>query len=55
MSELRVNNVFDISKVKFAILEPNGRISIMEYEKEGPVTRTDMNLPTKMTDIPLIV
>jgi len=55
LSELRVNDVFDISQVKYAILEPNGYVSIMKFESESPVTPKDMNQSVKITDVPLIV
>ncbi|MFC0190056.1 DUF421 domain-containing protein [Fictibacillus aquaticus] len=55
LSELRVNNIFDVSQVKYAILEPNGHISIMKVEKENPVTPADMKLTASSTDIPLVI
>ena len=55
LSELRVNDVFDISQVKYAILEPNGYVSIMKFESESPVTPKDLNQSVKITDVPLIV
>lgn len=55
LSELRVNDIFDISHVKYAILEPNGYVSIMKFESESPVTPKDMNQTVKITDVPLIV
>lgn len=55
LSELRVNDIFDISHVKYAILEPNGYVSIMKFENESPVTPKDLNQSVKITDVPLIV
>lgn len=55
LSELRVYDVFDVSQVKYAILEPNGRISIMKYASESPVTPTDLNLSINSKEIPLVV
>jgi uncharacterized membrane protein YcaP (DUF421 family) len=55
LSELRVNDVFDVSQVKYAILEPNGFISVMKYDRESHVTPKDMNLPVSATEIPLVV
>ncbi|WP_064094166.1 DUF421 domain-containing protein [Rossellomorea aquimaris] len=55
LSELRVNGVFDVSQVKYAILEPNGFISVIKYDRESHVTPKDMKLPVSATEIPLIV
>lgn len=55
LSELRVKNIFNIAEVKYAILEPNGQISIMKYEPHSPVTPKDMKLHTKPIEIPLII
>lgn len=55
LSELRVYDVFDVSQVKYAILEPNGHLSIMKFASESHVTPTDMNLAISATEIPLVI
>lgn len=55
MSELRVKNVFDISEVKYAILEPNGHFSIIKKESHRPVNPTDLKLTAKPVDLPLVI
>lgn len=55
MSELRIKNIFDISGVKYAILEPNGHFSIIKKENLRPVTPTDLKLTAKPVDLPLVI
>ena len=44
---LRTNNVFSIRDVEYAILEPNGQLSVLKKDDKEQVTRKDLNLPTK--------
>jgi len=55
MSELRLKNIFDISEVKYVILEPNGHFSTIKKEAQRPVTPTDLNLFSKQVDLPLVI
>ncbi|MFT8315741.1 MAG: DUF421 domain-containing protein [Clostridium sp.] len=55
MSELRLKNIFNISEVKYVILEPNGHFSIIKKESHRPVTPTDFNLLAKPVDLPLVI
>ncbi|WP_291633896.1 DUF421 domain-containing protein, partial [Clostridium sp.] len=55
MSELRLKNIFDISEVKYVILEPNGHFSTIKKESHRPVTPTDLNLFAKTVDLPLVI
>ena len=55
MSELRLKNIFDISEVKYVILEPNGHFSTIKVESHRPVTPTDLNLFAKPVDLPLVI
>ena len=55
MSELRLKNIFDVSEVKYVILEPNGHFSIIKKESHRPVTPTDFNLYVKPVNLPLVV
>ncbi|MGI6145063.1 MAG: DUF421 domain-containing protein [Clostridia bacterium] len=47
MAQLRMNNVFDISQVEFAILETSGKLSVLKKSSYQPVTPHDLNIPTK--------
>lgn len=42
---LRTNNVFSITDVEYAILEPNGQLSVLKKSDKEQVTRKDLNLP----------
>lgn len=42
---LRTNNVFSIRDVEYAILEPNGQLSVLKKSDKEQVTRKDLNLP----------
>lgn len=55
LSELRIKNIFDISEVKYVILEPNGHFSIIKKESHRPVTPIDVNLFAKPIDLPLVI
>jgi len=42
---LRTNNVFSIKDVEYAILEPNGQLSVLKKPEIEQVTKKDLNLP----------
>lgn len=44
LEECRSNNYFDLSYIAYAILEPNGSLSILPKSEYFQVTRKDMNL-----------
>jgi len=44
LTQCRVNGYFDLSSLKSAILEPNGRISFLPSSLNRPVTPQDLNL-----------
>jgi len=46
VQQLRLQKVFDIGKVEFAILESNGDLSIQLKSQYNPVTPQDLNLST---------
>ena len=53
--ELRNQSVSDIGTVKYAILETDGRLNIILYPSERPVTAAQMNIATQDTGYPSIV
>ena len=55
MSELRLKSIFNISEVKYVILEPNGHFSTIKKETHRPVTPTDLNLLAKPVELPLVI
>lgn len=46
-SAMRLKDMPDIQKIKYAILEANGQISIIPYEKDSSVTKSEMNIDSK--------
>lgn len=44
---LRIKNVFAVSEVEYAILEPNGQLSVLKKEEFEPVTKKDSNILVK--------
>ena len=50
--QLRLNQVFSILDVEYAILEPNGAITVMKKSGKSPVTIEDMQLQTKPAGMP---
>ncbi len=48
---LRTNNVFSIKDVEYAILEPNGQLSVLKKPEIEQVTKKDLNLPPRTSCI----
>lgn len=44
--QLREKDIFDITEVEFAVLEPHGVLSVLKKSRHLPVTMKDLNLPT---------
>lgn len=55
MEELRVSGVTELSKVKYAVLETTGRISVVPVAEEQPVTAKDLGLTVAEPGLPLIL
>lgn len=55
LGQLRIKNVFNISEIDTAIVEPTGKINVIKKAKSLPVTRNQMNLPSKNTDVPTVL
>lgn len=48
LTECRINGYFDLSQIEVAILEPNGKISILPVTENKPVTAKDIGItPTQ--------
>ena len=50
--QLREKNVFDIADVEFAVLEPNGQLSVLLKSNKQPLTCSDLNVSTQYKGIP---
>lgn len=55
MEELRMQGVSDLTSVKYAILETNGRLSVLMCAQEKPVTAAQMGLHPQEAGLPLIL
>lgn len=44
---LRAQGVFDLNEVDYAILEPNGSLSVLKKAEYLPLTPKDMNIPVQ--------
>ena len=45
ISEIRQNGISDIEEVQYAILEQNGKISIIQKPEYRPISAKDLNIP----------
>lgn len=48
---LRNQGVFDLNEVDYAIVEPNGSLSVLKKPEHLPLTPKDMNIPVNPTGI----
>lgn len=48
---LRNKDIFDLNEVAYALIEPNGQISVLKKPEYLPVTRKDMNIKVKDSGI----
>lgn len=53
VEHLRENGTTDLSEVKFAVLETNGKISALLYPRCEPPTATDMNVTVEDLELPI--
>lgn len=50
--QLRLNDVFSLMDVEYAILEPNGALTVMKKSGKNPVTKQDMMIPPEPVGLP---
>jgi uncharacterized membrane protein YcaP (DUF421 family) len=50
--QLRLNQVFSILDVEYAILEPNGALTVMKKSEKMPVTKKDMKIAPEAAAMP---
>lgn len=55
MEELRMQGITDLTTVKYAILETNGKISVLLQASERPVTLREMGITAQETGLPVIL
>lgn len=55
MQELRNQGCFDISKIQYAILETDGRVNVIKFPAERPVTAGQMNIDCDDGGYPITV
>ena len=53
--ELRGQGVTDFAAVKYAILETNGRVSVLPFAGEKPPTARQLNLPASDGGLPMVL
>lgn len=46
LMQLRINGVFEPDKVEFALLETNGKLSVLKKSQYRPITPHDLDIPT---------
>ena len=54
LEELRGQGYADFKSVKFAVLETNGKLSVLPYASQRPVTAAQMGLTPQETGLPVI-
>jgi len=50
--QLRLNQVFSVTEVEYAILEPNGALTVMRKSGKNPVTKEDMQITPEPVGMP---
>ena len=55
MEQLRAAGVSDLTTVKYAVLETNGRVSVLPYNRETPPTARTLGLSPRETGLPVPV
>lgn len=55
MSQLRINGIFDIDEVAWAIVETNGALTVYPKAEDRPLTRKSFCDPESQTDTPPMV
>lgn len=53
--QLRLNGIFSIDDVKYAIVETNGELSVMPKSRKSPPTADDLNIDVEDEELPFLV
>lgn len=52
LEQTRSAGVFDISEISYAIMEANGKISILKKDENNNITKKDMKIKSKKSQLP---
>lgn len=55
LGQLRLKGANNLSEIHSLVLEPNGKISVIKRPSSLPLTRSQMNLPTKSASLPMVL
>ncbi|MDW7675131.1 MAG: DUF421 domain-containing protein [Bacillota bacterium] len=55
MVQLRNKDIFDLSEIEEAVLEPNGKISVIKKSQYQPLTPKDMHISTNYKGMPQVL
>lgn len=55
LGQLRLKNIYSLSNVSLALVEPTGKINVVKKQSSLPVTRKQMKLPIKNANLPTIL
>ncbi len=55
LGQLRLKNIYSLSDVSLALVEPTGKINVVKKQSSIPVTRKQMKLPLKNSNLPTIL
>ncbi|MTI79272.1 MAG: DUF421 domain-containing protein [Firmicutes bacterium] len=55
LTQLRNEQIFDLSQVEEAVLETNGKLSILLKSQNQPLTPSDLNIDTKYKGMPEVL
>lgn len=55
LEELRIQGYADLRTVKFAVLESNGKLSVLPRASQRPVTAAQMDIKAEETGLPVII
>lgn len=51
LEHLRINGYFDINEVEYAIMEANGKMSVLPKDQYSPLKKKDMNVGIEPSDL----
>jgi len=55
LAALRYQGIFNLSDVEFAVLEIDGKISVLKKSQQNPLTPKDLNIPTQYKGLSSVV
>ena len=53
--ELRKQGILDMATIQYAVLETDGKLNVVQYPAERPVSPSQLGIETPMTSYPVIV